>query len=109
MSDEHAGSLLLLDQDPRGVILSVRAHAGARRNAILGVRAGALRVAVTAAPEKGKANHAIAALLGQTLGVSKSAIELAAGETSQHKRFVITGVNVQQIRESLSEIIGDGA
>jgi uncharacterized protein len=39
-----------------GVIVPVQAHAGARRNGVLGVRNGMLRVAVTAAPEKGKAN-----------------------------------------------------
>jgi uncharacterized protein (TIGR00251 family) len=98
--------MLDLEQREHGVVLPVRAHAGARRNAILGVREGALRVAVTAAPEKGKANQAIIALLSKTLCVSKSAIELVAGETSQHKRLLITGVNIQQTRDALSEIIG---
>ena len=35
-----------------GSTLSVRARPGARRNAVLGERNGALRVAVTAAPEQ---------------------------------------------------------
>ena len=43
-----------------GVILPIKAQPGAKRNAILGERAGSIRVAVTAAPEAGKANEAIA-------------------------------------------------
>jgi uncharacterized protein YggU (UPF0235/DUF167 family) len=45
-------------------------------------------------------------LLSKTLGVPKSAVELVAGETSQHKRLLITGVNIQQTRDALSDIIG---
>src|SRR5262245_43779770 len=99
--------MLDLEQHERGVFLSVRAHARARRNAIVGIREGALRVVVTAAPEKGKANQAIIALLSKTIGVSKSAIELVAGETSQHKRFLIAGIDVQRARDALSEIADD--
>ncbi|HVT27756.1 MAG TPA: DUF167 domain-containing protein [Lacipirellulaceae bacterium] len=96
---------LNLEQRSDGVILAVRAHAGARRNAILGVREGALRVAVTAAPEKGKANRAIAELLAKTLGMSKSAIELVSGDTSPQKRFLIVDVSVDTIRTALNECV----
>jgi uncharacterized protein (TIGR00251 family) len=94
--------MLSLEERKQGVVLPVRAHPGSRRNAILGEREGALRVAVTAAPEKGKANQAIIALLSETLGIPKSAIKLAAGETSQHKRFVIAGLSLQEVRDKLT-------
>jgi uncharacterized protein (TIGR00251 family) len=87
---------------PRGIIIPVRAHAGARRNAILGARQRMLRVAVTAAPEKGKANRAIIALLSGTLGVPKSAIELVSGETSPQKRFLIAGASEDGIRNAIA-------
>jgi uncharacterized protein (TIGR00251 family) len=99
--------MLTLEQNPRGIVLLVRAHAGARRNAILGVREGALRIAVTAAPEKGKANQAIIALLSKTLGISKSKIELVAGETSPKKRMLVTGMEVDQLRQALNLIVAD--
>jgi uncharacterized protein len=91
----------------RGVILPVRAHAGARRNAILGEREGALRVAVTAPPEKGKANRAIIALLSKKLGVPKSAIELASGETSPQKRLLIVGGSEQAIRQTIEQLAAE--
>jgi uncharacterized protein (TIGR00251 family) len=94
-----------LEADPRGVIIPVRAHAGARRNAILGARQGMLRVAVTAVPEKGKANRAIIALLSETLRVPKSAIELLSGETSPQKRFLLLGANAEEIRVKFVQLI----
>ena len=39
--------MITLTATPDGVILPVLAHPGAKRNAILGERAGALRVAVS--------------------------------------------------------------
>jgi uncharacterized protein (TIGR00251 family) len=99
--------MLTLEQNSRGVVLLVRAHPGARRNAILGVREGALRIAVTAAPEKGKANQAIIALLSKTLGISKSKIELVSGETSPNKRMLVTGMQLDQLRQALETIVAD--
>src|SRR4051812_28950291 len=98
-------STLNLEPHPKGGILPVRAHAGARRNAILGVLEGALRVDVTAVPEKGKANRAIVTLLSKALGVPKSAIQLQFGETSPQKRFVILGFDANQIRDVLQTIV----
>ena len=46
-----------------------------------------LRVAVTAAPEDGKANTAVQKLLAKALGVPKSRLELVRGATSRDKLF----------------------
>jgi hypothetical protein len=88
-----------------GVILPVQAQAGARRNGILGVRNGMLRVAVTAAPEKGKANEAIMKVLGQALGVAKSSIELVCGATSAKKQFLIVGQAEDVVRSAIEHIV----
>ena len=50
-----------------------------------------LKARVTAVPEDGKANKALAGLLAKTLGVSKSAIRIVAGETSRLKTIEIDG------------------
>jgi len=90
-----------LESHASGVLLPVRAHAGARRNAIDGLHGGMLKVSVTQAPEKGKANKAIAALLAASLGLRKSQVELAAGGTSPQKRFLIAGESIESLREKL--------
>jgi uncharacterized protein (TIGR00251 family) len=96
----------MLEQTNRGVIITVKVHAGARQNAILGERNDALRIAVTAAPEKGKANRAIIELLCKTLGLPKSAIELIAGETSPQKRFLIADANLESIAHAVASATG---
>lgn len=50
---------------------------------------GALKVKVTAAPEKGKANQAVCYLLAEFFGVPKRNVEIVRGETSQTKHAVI--------------------
>ena len=61
--------MIRFEAHAQGTILPVRAHPGARRNEIRGEHDGALRVSVTAAPEKGKANKAIIELLAEALGL----------------------------------------
>jgi uncharacterized protein (TIGR00251 family) len=90
---------------PRGVLLPVRAHAGARQNAVLGEHNGKLRVAVTAAPEKGKANKAIIEVLADAFDLPKSSIELTAGETSPQKRFLVVGAKEEKFRSLLERLL----
>lgn len=85
----------------RGSVLPVRAQPGARRDALLGERAGALRIAVSAAPERGKANEAIVALLAEALGCRRSEIRLVSGATARDKRFLIEGLTPEQLRGRL--------
>jgi len=89
--------MIALEAHAEGTILPVKAHAAARRNAIRGEQGGALQVSVTQAPEKGKANKAIIALLADALGVRKSQIELLAGETSPQKRFLVRGISATEL------------
>ena len=95
--------MIELVNHPRGVIVPVRAHAGARKNGILGTRDGMLRVAVTSAPEKGNANRAIVAILSKALGVPKSSIELVAGQSAPQKKFLIVG-DFERLHKSISHL-----
>src|SRR5262249_35018684 len=90
---------------PEGAILSVHAQPGARRNAILGERAGALRVAVTAPPEKGKANAAIQAFLAESLGCRPSQVRIVSGEASRQKRFLIGGLDPDELRRRIETLL----
>lgn len=85
----------------QGSVLSIRAQPGAKKDAVLGERAGALRVAVSAAPEKGKANAAIARVLAESLGVKASQVQILSGETSREKRFLIVGLAPAELRAKL--------
>jgi len=93
--------VIALEPHPEGVILPVRAHAGARRNAIRGEQNGMLRVSVTQAPEKGKANKALIAVLSEGLSLKKSQIELISGATSPQKRFLVREVTTDELQERI--------
>ncbi len=85
----------------RGTTLSVRAQPNARKTGILGERAGALRIGVNAAPEKGKANAAIIEVLATALGCRGSNIVLLSGQTSREKRFLILDRTPDELRARL--------
>lgn len=75
------------------VRLTVRVTPKAGRNEIAGRRAdGALLVRVTAAPEDGRANAAVCALIAGSLGVSKGSVRVARGGTSRDKVIEVDGV-----------------
>jgi uncharacterized protein len=99
--------MIELTPHDRGTTLMVRAQPNARKNGILGERAGALRIGVTVAPEKGKANAAIAEILAQTLGCRNSSLVLLAGETARDKRFLILDLTPEMIRTKLSLLTTD--
>jgi uncharacterized protein (TIGR00251 family) len=81
---------LYLSQRDLVMRISVHATAGSRRNHVGGQHDGALRVAVTAPADKGRANKAIGKLLATALGISARQIELASGATNRRKVFVVS-------------------
>jgi uncharacterized protein len=89
--------MLSLEPHSDGTILPVRAQPGARRNEIRGEHEGLLKVCVTQAPEKGKANKAVIELLSKSLKLKKSQFELLSGETSHQKRFLVHGIKPEEL------------
>ena len=94
-----------LEPHPQGVIIRVKARPGARRNAFAGLHDGALRIDVTAAPEKGKANEAIVALLAKSFGVAKSSIELISSPANPQKRFLLRGLQLADADQLLASLL----
>ena len=93
---------LELTPHAEGAILTVRATPGARREGILGPHGGALKVAVRAPREKGKANKAIAEVLSTALAVKQSEVTLLSGTTSPDKRFLVRGLTGEDVRSRLA-------
>ena len=73
--------------------ITVKVVPRASRDAVLGWQEGLLRVAVTAAPERGRANQALEALLADVLGVPRRAVRVVAGHTSSRKLLEIDGLD----------------
>jgi len=70
--------------------LSLKITPKSSRNGLVEIEeGGTLRIKVTAAPEKRKANQAVCAFLAELFEVSRSRVEILSGETSTHKRIRI--------------------
>ncbi len=84
--------------------LSIRVQPRASRNAIEfdGERSDVkITVRVTAAPEGGKANDAVVALLAKRLRVPKSSVRIVRGHKSRDKRISIEGVSAAEALKAL--------
>ena len=99
--------MVSLEQTVNGLVLPVKAQPGARRNGVTGVHDGSLKVAVSQAPEKGKATAAIINVLTESLGIKKNQIELLSGQTSTHKRFLIREIDMDELLKRISELLTD--
>jgi uncharacterized protein (TIGR00251 family) len=72
-----------------GTRLRLRVKPGSKKNAVLGVHGGALKLGIVAAPERGKANRAVLKLLARVLGVAAGEIQMLSGEGSQDKVVLV--------------------
>jgi uncharacterized protein (TIGR00251 family) len=87
-----------------GIEFQVKAVPGASRDRIAGVWNTALRVAVSAAPEGGRANKQIIRLLSDVFGVRPAAVAITHGLTRPIKRVRIAGISIEQARAALSAV-----
>lgn len=102
MSADSSAATVTVEAWEGGAAFGVKVHAGARRDAVGGVHDGRLRVSVTAAPEKGKANKAVLSLLARYLAVPPSSLTLLAGQTDPRKRIGASTLSVEALRRRLA-------
>jgi uncharacterized protein (TIGR00251 family) len=93
-----------IGEHPEGCVLSVRAQPGARKEGIKGEHGGALKVAVTAPPDRGRANQALVEVLREALGLKQSQIELLSGHTGRQKRFLIRGTTKAELDAKIRQL-----
>jgi len=86
----------------QGVEFTVKVVPGASRTRVVGVLGDALKVAVAAPPEAGKANAAVVALLAGVLGAKKGDVTIIRGHTQPLKRIAVADVTPEQARARLA-------
>ena len=78
-----------LRPDASGTRVRLRVTAGASRSRLAGVHGGALKLTVSAPPEKGKANREALRLVAEAFHVPPRSVEILAGETSPDKVILL--------------------
>lgn len=86
-----------------GVILKLRVAPGAARERVVGVHGDALKVAVRAPPEQGKANARVLDVLAEALGLAARDVTLIAGATARDKRVCIAKLTATEVRLRLAQ------
>src|SRR6478736_1427491 len=94
---------LNLNERAGGIRLDVRVRPRSSRGAILGVREGALDVALTAPPADGAANTELIRLLAKALAVRAADVSIAVGPSSRNKVIAVNGVGGIEARDRLSK------
>jgi len=85
------------------LMLNVRVQPSAKKDEISGwMEDGTLKVRVRGKPVEGKANESLIQFLSKALGVSKSSIEIVAGDKSRNKRLKISGIDKTAIDHFLA-------
>lgn len=92
-----------------GVRFRLRVAPGARRDALVGVHGDALKLAVRAVPEKGRANDAVLRMLADALGVPARQVTLVAGGASRDKVVAVRGLEPAEVRARLATALEDAA
>jgi uncharacterized protein (TIGR00251 family) len=105
MSDASTLTLVVKDGEVR---LRVHAKPRAKKSAVVGVREGALEVAIAAPPVDGAANAELVAILARSLGVTKGSVRIVRGDGGRNKLVAIGGVDEGAVRARLSDLC-DGA
>ena len=89
------------------VRLEVLVRPRARRKGVVGFRAdGKLVLAVTAPPEEGRANEAVAELLGDSLGVRRKDIAIVRGHGSRAKLIEVSGMDEPELKRRIERALG---
>lgn len=91
------------------VRLAIRLTPNGGRDAIDGIESDGeggmlLKARVTAVPEKGKANKALIALVAKSLGIAKSSVSIASGDTARKKILRING-DPEDLIEKLERLL----
>ena len=77
----------------------------ASRTRLVGEWNGRLKIQLNAPPVDGEANKALVALLSKTFRLRKGAVMIVAGETNRKKRVRLAGLELDQAKETMSQLL----
>ena len=83
----------------------LRVSPRATRAGIVGRHADGWKVRVSAAPENGRANDAVIALLADALSVATGKLELVGGKTSRDKVVAVAGMSAEAVDRRLAAAV----
>lgn len=89
---------------PRSTRLQLRVSPGAASPAVVGRHGAAWKVRVAAAPERGRANASVIALLADSLDLPRLDIRIVSGATSRDKVVELAGLTLDEAERRLAAV-----
>jgi uncharacterized protein (TIGR00251 family) len=90
-----------------GSALAVRVIPRAGKNQIAEImNDGRVKIRLTAAPVDGEANQQLIRFLAEALHVSKSTIEIVAGQTGRDKLVAVHDLDPQSLQQRIAALVG---
>jgi hypothetical protein len=85
-----------------GVVFAVKVVPGSRQTCVFGLLDEMVKIKVSAAPEKGKANKCLIDFLAKQLSVKRNAVKIVSGKSSPVKSVQVLGISVEQLSDKLN-------
>lgn len=84
-----------------GVFINCHVQPGASKSGVSGLHGSSVKLKLHAPPVDGKANTELVKFIADFFGVSKSAVEIKAGQSSRQKVLFVSGVSADSARKLL--------
>lgn len=96
-------SNLAIEEHNDGVVFTAKIVPGSSgQTRICGLLDNMLKIKVSAAPEKGKANECLIKFLARLLGVKKNSVSIISGTTSPVKHVMVSGISADTLLKKLN-------
>lgn len=87
------------------VLVPIKAVPGASRDQIAGMLADRVKIRIRSAPEAGKANASICALIADTLNIKHAHVSVHKGHTSPEKMIAITNSRYKTTHDAIDALL----
>jgi uncharacterized protein (TIGR00251 family) len=96
---------LKISQISNGINFQVKVVPASSKTCFEGLYGDMLKVKLSAAPEKGKANEALVDFIAEKLGIKKKFIKVVSGQTSKTKKIAVEQITAQEFLEKLKTVL----
>lgn len=79
------------------IVIEVLVSPKAKKNKIVGLHDGCLKIRIAATPTDGKANTELIKFLAKSLGIPSYWIKISSGHTSKRKTLDISGITKEAV------------
>jgi len=94
--------MVRIEETAEGIIVDVKIVPSSSKDGIAGLLEGVLKIKVSAAPEKGKANISLINFLSKRTGLKNKDISIISGKTNPLKRVKLCNITADEFLDAIN-------